>query len=328
MAEIIEAEAQSSDMDRKKRRRKSKGKSKAKETTAESEDDADFLGSSSEGSTSSDEGDESDEIEISNKEVIATLSTVYGHFIIFFTAGRLASIENHSCRQETIIKSEWQEETAPQKTPTPYGDGYCGWRCSCSALDSLNGKANRTKEGIMTWPLFPLQHADFPLQNGVKRNPIYYFYEVWDVNNEGNVGQLGDKHYRCYHGTRKIFTISKAMNHSLHSKFFLYVESFVSWLPLSGLIGHIRTHFKPMHNLYLVMKQRDTPTNDEILMASGKKPFDNSLQSDYLKIIEAEAAGIKEAFEKQKAKSAVRNFFVMLWSFLTIFRPLGALVPR
>ena len=84
-----------------------------------------------------------------------------------------------------------------------------------------------------------------------------------------------------------------------------------------------------MHNLYLVMKQQDTPTNDEILMASGKKVFDNSLQADYLKVIEAEAAGIKEAFEKQKAKSTVRN--VLLYcvrSFLTIFRPLGALGPR
>lgn len=57
------------------------------------------------------------------------------------------------------------------------------------------------------------------------------------------------------------------------------------------------------------MRKRDTPTDDEILMASGKKPFNNSVQAEYLKIIEAEAAGIKEAFEKQKAKSAVRNFF-------------------
>lgn len=57
------------------------------------------------------------------------------------------------------------------------------------------------------------------------------------------------------------------------------------------------------------MKQRDSPTNDEILMASRKKPFDNSLQAEYLKVIEAEAAGIKEAFEKQKAKSAVSNVF-------------------
>jgi len=44
---------------------------------------------------------------------------------------------------------------------------------------------------------------------------------------------------------------------------------------------------------------------------SGKKPFDKLLQADYLKIIEAEAAGIKEVFEKQKVKSSVRHFFVV-----------------
>ena len=85
MAEIIEAEAQNSDVDRKKRRRKLKGKLKAKGPTPESEDDAEFLGSSSEGSTSSDEGDESDEVQISNKEVIPTLSMVYGYLIFFYS---------------------------------------------------------------------------------------------------------------------------------------------------------------------------------------------------------------------------------------------------
>ena len=78
------------------------------------------------------------------------------------------------------------------------------------------------------------------------------------------------------------------------------------------MVGHICSHFKPMYNLYLVMKQRDTPTDDEILMASAKKPFDDLLQADYLKIIEAEAAGIKEAFEKQKAKSAVHSVLLYM----------------
>jgi len=67
------------------------------------------------------------------------------------------------------------------------------------------------------------------------------------------------------------------------------------------------------------MKQRDTPTDDEILMASAKKPFNDLLQADYLKIIEAEAAGIKEAFEKQKAKSAVHSVLLYMlnhsWPF-------------
>jgi len=62
-------------------------------------------------------------------------------------------------------------------------------------------------------------------------------------------------------------------------------------------------------------------------MASGKKVFDNSLQADYLKVIEAEAAGIKEAFEKQKAKSAVCNFFFryVVVRSLTIFSSLRSL---
>lgn len=71
------------------------------------------------------------------------------------------------------------------------------------------------------------------------------------------------------------------------------------------MIGHIRSHFKSMHDLFLVMKTRNTPTDDEIVMASGKKPFEDSLHTEYLSIIEAQATGIKEAFVKQQAKAAV-----------------------
>ncbi len=78
------------------------------------------------------------------------------------------------------------------------------------------------------------------------------------------------------------------------------------------MTGHIRTHFQAMHDLFLVMKSRDAPTSDEILMASGKKTFDNSLQAEYLKIIEEQASGIKEAFAKQQAKAAVSDVVMHL----------------
>ena len=90
------------------------------------------------------------------------------------------------------------------------------------------------------------------------------------------------------------------------------------------MIAHIRTNFKAMHNLYVVMKGCDTPTADEILMASGKKTFDNSLQAKYLKIIEEQALGIKEAFMKQQAKAAVRNIqYLSRRVFMDTFRNLG-----
>ena len=117
MAEIIEAEAQSSDMDRKKRRRKSKGKSKAKETTAESEDDADFLGSSSEGSTSSDEGDESDEIEISNKEVIPTLLTAYGHLLKISQLADSLPSKTIPAGKKRSSKANGKKKQHPKKRP-------------------------------------------------------------------------------------------------------------------------------------------------------------------------------------------------------------------
>ena len=53
-----------------------------------------------------------------------------------------------------------------------------------------------------------------------KRNPIYLFYEEVKVNEQGEVGEAGDKHYKCYHGNRKTFTITKAMNYSLNGMFF------------------------------------------------------------------------------------------------------------
>lgn len=60
-----------------------------------------------------------------------------------------------------------------------------------------------------------------------------------------------------------------------------------------------------MHNLYLIMKSRKTLTNDEVLMASGKKQFEDLLHAEYLSIVEAQVAGIKDVFAKQQAKAAV-----------------------
>jgi hypothetical protein len=117
MAEIIEAEAQTSDTDRKKRRRKLKGKLKAKGTTPESEDDAKFSGSTSEGSSSSDEGDESDEIQISNKEVIPTLSTVYGHLIIFLQLADSLPSKTIPAGKKRSSKTNSKKKQRPKKRP-------------------------------------------------------------------------------------------------------------------------------------------------------------------------------------------------------------------
>ena len=117
MAEIIEAEAQTSDNDRKKRWRKLKGKLKAKGTTPESEDDAKFLESSSEGSSSLDEGDKSDEIQILNKEVIPTLSTVYGHLMIFLQLADSFPSKTIPASKKQSSKANGKKKQRPKKHP-------------------------------------------------------------------------------------------------------------------------------------------------------------------------------------------------------------------
>jgi hypothetical protein len=58
------------------------------------------------------------------------------------------------------------------------------------------------------------------------------------------------------------------------------------------------------------MKDRDgDPTPDEVLYAQGKKLFDPLVQAEYLKILDLKAAGIKEAFNRQREAAAVLFFF-------------------
>lgn len=55
------------------------------------------------------------------------------------------------------------------------------------------------------------------LQAG-KRNPVYLFFEIVSSNAEKNAGAEGDIHYRCYHGNRKVLTITRAMKGCLNGE--------------------------------------------------------------------------------------------------------------
>lgn len=82
---------------------------------------------------------------------------------------------------------------------------------------------------------------------------------------------------------------------------------------LQGLVGHLRSTFKPMFELYLVMKSHSgqPPTADEIMYASGQKPFDSAAHALYINKLEEHTTSIKDAFAKQIAAAAV-SFRLML----------------
>ncbi|THU95749.1 hypothetical protein K435DRAFT_859260 [Dendrothele bispora CBS 962.96] len=65
------------------------------------------------------------------------------------------------------------------------------------------------------------------VQNHRRRtsNPIYLFYEQVPLNADGQSGAPGDKHYKCYHGKRKIITVKKTMKSCVTIALFCYVQA-------------------------------------------------------------------------------------------------------
>ncbi|KAI0294734.1 hypothetical protein BC826DRAFT_968634 [Russula brevipes] len=99
----------------------------------------------------------------------------------------------------------------------------------------------------------------------------------------GSPGDVGDVHYRCFHGTHKVCTIKKSMR---------------------ILVNYLRVHVKPMYQLYCILKDRDVPpTPDEIAIASGKKRLDGKTEAEYFKKLERTSENIKKAFEEQQAQA-------------------------
>lgn len=85
-----------------------------------------------------------------------------------------------------------------------------------------------------------------------------------------------------------------------------------------GLVGHLRCHFKPLFNLYMVLKGRETPaTEDEIAIASGRKEFTGQDQAEYIKALEARASTIASAFLRQEQAAMVIYFVpihILIWT--------------
>ncbi|KAM6503723.1 hypothetical protein JOM56_000666 [Amanita muscaria] len=100
-----------------------------------------------------------------------------------------------------------------------------------------------------------------------RRNPVYLFYELVSQNASGQMGDPGDKHYKCYHGNRKVLTVTKLMKSNVNDG-------------------------------------EEPPTPDEIAIASGKRALDPKSEADYLRKLEDATENIQKAFAAQEAQAA------------------------
>ena len=150
---------------------------------------------------------------------------------------------------------------------------------------------------------------DLYVQPAGKQNPIYHFYESVSTNAQGQVGNIGDKHYKCFHGNHKVITVTRAIKYSLNGKrSLLLCANIVTQASsiLVGLVGHLKTHFPAMYRLYLVLKDRtNPPTDEDLAIASRKKILDAETANSYLGQVEAASANLLSMFAKQSQEHAV-----------------------
>lgn len=75
-------------------------------------------------------------------------------------------------------------------------------------------------------------------------------------------------------------------------------------LLVSGLIGHLKTHFPPLYWLYLLLKSRGTaPTDDKLRIAQGEKVLDATSATQHLVQLEQASVNIVNTFNKQVTKA-------------------------
>lgn len=223
-----------------KARVKGPGKGKAKATVVISSDEDDGEYTNSEASNSSALDDESaSEVDITNEEVS---SVVYHNInkcalISLQLAGSLASktipststakdSKKRKCPHTRRQGSSKHQPVKKTKQPTAEHDATIdedqdppNERNSASASHSKSKPTVRCSCSCLG-EIFAQN-----LQTGKyrKHNPIYLFYEVVPVDAQGNKGNKGDQHYKCYHGNWKVLTITWAMRSSLNGLILLLV---------------------------------------------------------------------------------------------------------
>ncbi|TFK58319.1 hypothetical protein BDN72DRAFT_751186, partial [Pluteus cervinus] len=100
----------------------------------------------------------------------------------------------------------------------------------------------------------------------------------------GTAGLPSSKHFKCYHGNRRVMTITPAMRSNLN-----------------GLIGNLKSASPAMYRFFELLKERGSsqpPTEEEIKIASGKSP----IPAGFLETVEKEFVDIRAAFAKQAEK--------------------------
>ncbi|KAJ7833665.1 hypothetical protein B0H13DRAFT_1914471 [Mycena leptocephala] len=194
------------------------------------EDDNDFEGSSSDSDSSDDSDSCPSLMSLDNDEIAAMLPSKTFPANVY----RLTT-DSRKEEEKRKAKNAKAWERAKTKKCKQRGD---------AGEEPPRKKSHRVSAGAVDSEGNP-SHAGGSKDGGKAsrtKNLIYLFFEPVDMGANGTVGSPGNRHYKCFHGARKVLTITRAMKSSLN-----------------GLQSHLRTKFPIMHRFYEAMSRRSTP---------------------------------------------------------------------
>ena len=114
--------------------------------------------------------------------------------------------------------------------------------CICP---TSNSKHKPDTKGLLVYSNCSINTYWHYFQASGRTNLIYLFYESVPLNANKMVGEPGDKHFHCYHGNRKILTITCKMRSSLNG---IFLYSILSHIPTNHW-NNCRFNWSPQSSL-------------------------------------------------------------------------------
>ncbi|KAF9001006.1 hypothetical protein BDQ17DRAFT_1244915, partial [Cyathus striatus] len=110
-----------------------------------------------------------------------------------------------------------------------------------------------------------------------------------DMSEKGIIGEQGDAHWKCHHGSKRVVSVWKSMKSCV-----------------TGLANNLEKASPHMYQLYLLLKERpsDQPiTQEELDLASGKVSLDVTEAGTFLKKLRSQRENIRSAFARQEVNA-------------------------
>lgn len=134
-----------------------------------------------------------------------------------------------------------------------------------------------------------------------KKNYVYLFFELKEHDDHG-ISEPDSKYYKCWHGARQTFKISKTMKASVKSEsdlIHIICHLYWNWV---DMVNHLKSKFPSMYQLYDSLQSRDPlPTPFEVKIALASKDITQDEINSHLKSLKIPASSgtIQGAFDRQ-----------------------------